>query len=75
MEVSFFAGIIQFKFFFSGTSRCGGSWVNEWYVITAGHCVARSVNRPSQVRITLGEYYEISNVQFYFSLYFPLFRK
>ena len=42
--------------FFSGTSRCGGSLVNEWYVITAGHCVARSVNRPSQVRITLGEY-------------------
>jgi len=39
-----------------GTSRCGGSLVNEWYVITAGHCVARSVNRPSQVRITLGEY-------------------
>ena len=25
-------------------------------MITAGHCVARSVNRPSQVRITLGEY-------------------
>ncbi|XP_023337898.1 serine proteinase stubble isoform X3 [Eurytemora carolleeae] len=37
-----------------GTSRCGGSLVNEWYVVTAGHCVARA--RPSQVRVTLGEY-------------------
>lgn len=38
----------------SGTSRCGGSLVNEWYVVTAGHCVARA--RPEQVRVTLGEY-------------------
>ena len=37
-----------------GTSRCGGSLVNEWYVVTAGHCVARA--RPHQVRVTLGEY-------------------
>ena len=42
--------------YLAGTSRCGGSLVNEWYVVTAGHCVARSVNRPGQVRITLGEY-------------------
>jgi transmembrane serine protease 6 len=28
--------------------------VNEWYVVTAGHCVARA--RASQVRVTLGEY-------------------
>ena len=28
--------------------------VNEWYVVTAGHCVARA--RPNQVRVTLGEY-------------------
>ena len=28
--------------------------MNEWYVVTAGHCVARA--RASQVRVTLGEY-------------------
>lgn len=44
-----------------GTSRCGGSLVNEWYVVTAGHCVARA--RPSQVRITLGEYVLKSDVE------------
>jgi len=44
-----------------GTSRCGGSLVNEWYVVTAGHCVARA--RPSQVRITLGEYVLKSNAE------------
>ena len=47
--------------FYSGTSRCGGSLVNEWYIVTAGHCVARA--RPSQVRITLGEYVLKSDVE------------
>lgn len=44
-----------------GTSRCGGSLVNKWYVITAGHCVARA--RASQVRVTLGEYVLKSQVE------------
>jgi len=44
-----------------GTSRCGGSLVNEWYVVTAGHCVARAKAR--QVRVTLGEYVLKSDVE------------
>eukprot|EP00096_Caligus_rogercresseyi_P006964 TRINITY_DN240_c0_g1_i14.p1 TRINITY_DN240_c0_g1~~TRINITY_DN240_c0_g1_i14.p1 ORF type:complete len:441 (-),score=97.98 TRINITY_DN240_c0_g1_i14:933-2255(-) len=44
-----------------GTSRCGGSLVNEWYVVTAGHCVARAT--PGQVRVTLGEYVLKSNAE------------
>ena len=27
--------------------RCGGSLINQWHVVTAGHCVARA--RPNQV--------------------------
>ncbi|XP_050737899.1 uncharacterized protein LOC127009157 [Eriocheir sinensis] len=37
-----------------GTSRCGGSLINEYHVVTAGHCVARA--RPHQIRVTLGDY-------------------
>jgi hypothetical protein len=44
-----------------GTSRCGGSLVNEWYVVTAGHCVARAT--PNQVRVTLGEYVLKSDIE------------
>jgi len=44
-----------------GTSRCGGSLVNEWYVVTAGHCVARAT--PHQVRVTLGEYVLKSDIE------------
>ena len=51
----------MYVFDFTGTSRCGGSLVNEWYVVTAGHCVARA--RPSQVRVTLGEYVLKSSVE------------
>ena len=35
--------------------------MNEWYVITAGHCVARA--RARQIRITLGEYVLKSNAE------------
>lgn len=44
-----------------GTSRCGGSLINQWHVVTAGHCVARA--RPNQVRVTLGEYVLKSDVE------------
>lgn len=37
-----------------GSSRCGGSLINQYHVVTAGHCVARA--RPGQVRVTLGDY-------------------
>ncbi|KAK4316296.1 hypothetical protein Pmani_012532 [Petrolisthes manimaculis] len=37
-----------------GSSRCGGSLINQYHVVTAGHCVARA--RPQQVRVTLGDY-------------------
>ncbi|ROT73483.1 Serine proteinase stubble [Penaeus vannamei] len=33
-----------------GSSRCGGSLINQYHVVTAGHCVARSI------RVTLGDY-------------------
>ena len=38
-----------------GTSRCGGSLVNEWYVVTAGHCVKNK--NLSKVLVTMGEYH------------------
>uniref|UniRef100_A0A8D8QZ95 Serine proteinase stubble n=4 Tax=Cacopsylla melanoneura TaxID=428564 RepID=A0A8D8QZ95_9HEMI len=37
-----------------GSSRCGGSLVNRFHVVTAGHCVARASAR--QVQVTLGDY-------------------
>ncbi|KAF2356971.1 Serine proteases trypsin domain [Trinorchestia longiramus] len=37
-----------------GSSRCGGSLINKFHVVTAGHCVARA--RASQIRVTLGDY-------------------
>ncbi|KAJ9573659.1 hypothetical protein L9F63_009000, partial [Diploptera punctata] len=37
-----------------GSSRCGGSLVNRYHVVTAGHCVARATAR--QVQVTLGDY-------------------
>jgi len=44
-----------------GSSRCGGSMLNNYYVVTAGHCVARA--RAEQVKITLGEYSLNSDVE------------
>nr|XP_027216994.1 serine proteinase stubble-like [Penaeus vannamei] len=37
-----------------GSSRCGGSLINQYHVVTAGHCVARA--RAHQIRVTLGDY-------------------
>ncbi|XP_065218770.1 uncharacterized protein LOC135844482 isoform X2 [Planococcus citri] len=37
-----------------GSSRCGGTLVNRYHVVTAGHCVARATAR--QVQVTLGDY-------------------
>ncbi|KAK7062986.1 hypothetical protein SK128_026694 [Halocaridina rubra] len=42
-----------------GTSRCGGSLINQYHVVTAGHCVARA--RAGQIRVTLGDYVLNSN--------------
>lgn len=42
-----------------GSSRCGGSLINQYHVVTAGHCVARA--RPTQIRVTLGDYVLNSN--------------
>ncbi|KAB7507291.1 Serine proteinase stubble [Armadillidium nasatum] len=44
-----------------GSSRCGGSLINKYHVVTAGHCVARA--RPNQVRVTLGDYVLNSKVE------------
>ncbi|KAG7209853.1 hypothetical protein KM043_011456 [Ampulex compressa] len=37
-----------------GSSRCGGTLVNRFHVVTAGHCVAKASAR--QVQVTLGDY-------------------
>ncbi|XP_058800324.1 tryptase-like isoform X1 [Phymastichus coffea] len=37
-----------------GSSRCGGTLVNRFHVVTAGHCVAKAA--PRQVQVTLGDY-------------------
>lgn len=42
-----------------GSSRCGGSLINQYHVVTAGHCVAKA--RPAQIRVTLGDYVLNSN--------------
>ncbi|XP_025156633.1 serine protease 42 isoform X3 [Harpegnathos saltator] len=41
-----------------GSSRCGGTLVNRFHVVTAGHCVANETLRASarQVQVTLGDY-------------------
>ncbi|GIY63635.1 serine proteinase stubble [Caerostris darwini] len=46
-----------------GGSRCGGALVGRRFVVTAGHCVARSQHKPSNIRVTLGDYVLHSNVE------------
>ncbi|GFS63982.1 prostasin [Trichonephila inaurata madagascariensis] len=46
-----------------GGSRCGGALVGRRFVVTAGHCVARSQHKPNNIRVTLGDYVLHSNVE------------
>ncbi|XP_071034270.1 serine protease 33 isoform X2 [Parasteatoda tepidariorum] len=46
-----------------GGSRCGGALVGRRFVVTAGHCVARSQHKPGNIRVTLGDYVLHSNVE------------
>ncbi|KAF8763942.1 testisin-like [Argiope bruennichi] len=46
-----------------GGSRCGGALVGRRFVVTAGHCVARSQHKPHNIRVTLGDYVLHSNVE------------
>ena len=42
--ISFFAQFFYFQAYIRiGSSRCGGSLINQNHVVTAGHCVARLV--------------------------------
>lgn len=48
-----------------GSSRCGGSLINQYHVVTAGHCVARWVGRnqtTSFVIITQLSTYPVSQI-------------
>ncbi|ODM91975.1 Serine proteinase stubble [Orchesella cincta] len=46
-----------------GSSRCGGSLINDRHVVTAGHCVAKA--SPYQIAVTLGDYVLNSNTEPY----------
>ncbi|XP_015783558.1 brain-specific serine protease 4 isoform X1 [Tetranychus urticae] len=46
-----------------GGSRCGGALVGQRHVVTAGHCVARSQQSPTSIRVTLGDYVLHSDIE------------
>ena len=49
---------------FNGFSGCGGSIVNENYIITAAHCCAGYESSPSSITFVIGEHDETDTTGF-----------